>query len=1121
MNMKNKLLVSVLLLLSWVVSAQRPVNYDESKVAPYTLEDPLTFVDGTKVKSPAEWPARRQEILGIFQKEMYGQMPPAGDGIFLEEIEQGTTLAGFATRRQVRMWFRPDKTGPNIDWLIVTPAQVKGPAPVVMFLNYSGNHELLVDEEVLVPDSWMREKMSTEDHKASPETRGKYARYGEDNVYPLGMLVANGYAVVSACYCDISPDPDPGLKEGDVLLQDTFAYTGVFDLWGERDPSRDDNTTSLAAWGWGLMRGMDMVEEDPALDASRVILTGYSRLGKAALIAGAFDERFPLVVPVQTGGGGVPLAKRNYGETVGTEMVSFRHWYCKAYGKYADNTDAMPFDQHMLLACIAPRALLVEGFDQGWFDTKGEFLSVQAASPVWKFLGDKGLPDAPWPEDFDTSAIGTSLGYVRRPNGHGISPIDWKWMLDFAEGVWDKPVTVASAGAGQHLYVSVSGDDLAEGSAASPLKTVKAAVGRAATLPGKDTVHIHIAPGTYFLDEPIVLTADDSRPMVFEGDPDDMPVLSGGFRIGGWEVTPEGWWKTRVPEVVKYGVMFQQLFVNGERTILARTPDKGLYDVIGVVDQTPVETEGKGEGYGYYVQRYATAPENLKIFGDVNSGVWADANKKDLDIRIMLFQAWDNTYKNVDYVNPDSGYVYVHGPKLNGMYRNHNRFRLENYKGALNAPGEWFLDRSGELTYIPREGEDVRIAEVYAPGMKNLLILKGSDEKPVSGKVFRNISFQHTSYLLPAKGTTPHQAAGHLDATVMMTDAEGIVLENCEIKHTGNYAVAYERARNCGLEHSFLYDLGGGGIKMDNSQGVRIVNNVIRKGGQVFPAGVGVLIRESSDAKVVHNDICDLRYSGVSVGWVWGYGKSRSFGNEIAFNHIHHLGWGELDDMGGVYTLGIQPGTTVHDNVIHDVYSHDYGGWGLYTDEGSTGIVMENNLVYACKCGGFHQHYGKDNIIRNNILAWSTWQQLQWTRIEEHRSFTLARNIVLSDGFPLLGDQEAWKKGKADFDSNCFWDITDKNPKFNGLTLDEFRKQRDPKTIVADPMFNDPLNGDFTFKSLRTARKIGFKPFDYSRAGVEGYEAWKAKARMTPGEQEDFRRVVRAGDKAYPRYYNE
>ena len=665
----------------------------------------------------------------------------------------------------------------------------------------------------------------------------------------------------------------------------------------------------------------------------------------------------------------------------------------------------------------------------------------------------------------------------------------------------------------QRLFVSVTGNDSADGSATAPLLTVKAAIDRAGKLPGQDTVYIHIGPGTYFLDEPITLTASDTRPIVFEGDADDMPVLSGGYRINGWKVTPEGWWKTTVPEVIKYGQVFQQLFVNGERATLARTPDKGLISVSKAVEQIPVETEGKGDGYGYYVQRYFTDPENLKDLKKVNDGdYWTTANLRENNIRILLFQSWDNSYKSVDYINPDSGYVYTHGTKLHNMYinGNRNRFRLENYKGALNAPGEWFLEKNGELTYIPREGETPGTAEAFAPGLKNLLILNGA-----KGKVFRNISFQHTGYILPANGTTPFQAASHLDATVMMNNSEGIVLENCEVKHTGNYAVGYDNSHDCRLEHSFLYDLGGGGVKMDYSQDVKIINNIIRKGGQVFPAGVGVLIRESSKVKALHNEVCDLRYSGFSVGWIWGYAKSLSFENEIAFNHIHHLGWGELDDMGGVYTLGIQPGTTVHDNVIHDVYSHDYGGWGLYTDEGSSYIVMENNLVYACKCGGYHHHYGEDNIIRNNILAWGTWQALQWSRKEDHRSFTFAHNIILNDGFPFLSRQLEWKEAIGDFDSNCFWDITEKNPYFDDMTFEQFRKLRDTRTILADPMFNDPLHGDFTFRSLKTARKIGFKPFDYSRAGVVGDEAWKAKARMKPEELKDFRRIVREGEKEY------
>jgi len=435
--MKRFLLFFALLCAaSLLPSKAQNVNYDENAVGPYTLEDPLVFVDGTKVKSAKDWDARRNEILEIFQKEMYGRMPQKS-GIWLETLEEGTTLAGFASRKQVRMWFRPDKTGPKVDWLIVVPNHIQGPVPTILMLNYTGNQDILPDKEVLVTDGWLRNSEGITGHRATDATRGSLGGSCTDTTYPLGMLAARGYAFVTACYGEISPDPDKGEYGPDgKLLQDTFAYTGIFDLWGKRDESRDDNTTVLSAWAWVLMRAMDMIETSDELDESRVILTGYSRLGKAALIAGAFDERFPVVVPVQTGGGGIPLAKRNYGETVATEVASFRHWYCRAYDKYADNTDNMPFDQHLFISCVAPRALLVEGFDQGWFDTKGEFLSVKAASPVWKLLGKKGIPAVSWPEDHDKSAIGPYLGYVRRANKHGISALDWTWMMDFADGVF-------------------------------------------------------------------------------------------------------------------------------------------------------------------------------------------------------------------------------------------------------------------------------------------------------------------------------------------------------------------------------------------------------------------------------------------------------------------------------------------------------------------------------------------------------------------------------------------------------------------------------------------------------------------------------------------------------------
>lgn len=426
----------ILLLLSLgstlQIVSQPQVNYDESKVRPYTLEDPLCFVNGKKVHTVTDWEKRRQEILGIFQREMYGQIPPASP-IWLDTQEEGITLGGFAWRKQVRMFFRADRTGPYIDWLILIPCHIQEPAPVIMTLNYYGNHTILADKEIIITKNWMDNDATFKivNNHATEEGRGVYLNPNMRSTFPVSMILARGYAFVTACYADISPDPERRKDNPDI--QEKLAYTGVFSLWGERDSERTDNTTALGAWGWALMRGMDMIECDSMLNEKKVVVTGSSRLGKAALIAGAFDTRFPVVVLNQTGGGGAPLAKRNFGENVATEISMFTHWYCKAYSKYAGHEENMPFDQHLLLSCIAPRALLVEGFDEKWFDTKGEFLALQAASPVWEKLGKKGLPCVDWPNDYDTSAIGVNLGYVRRNLRHGLAVIDWEWMLSFAD----------------------------------------------------------------------------------------------------------------------------------------------------------------------------------------------------------------------------------------------------------------------------------------------------------------------------------------------------------------------------------------------------------------------------------------------------------------------------------------------------------------------------------------------------------------------------------------------------------------------------------------------------------------------------------------------------------------
>jgi hypothetical protein len=314
-----------------------------------------------------------------------------------------------------------------------------------------------------------------------------------------------------------------------------------------------------------------------------------------------------------------------------------------------------------------------------------------------------------------------------------------------------------------------------------------------------------------------------------------------------------------------------------------------------------------------------------------------------------------------------------------------------------------------------------------------------------------------------------------------------------------------------------MHDLGAGGVKIGETvirlkqeeitNNITIDNNIIRDGGHVFPCAVGIIIFNASDNKLTHNEIADLRYSGVSVGWVWGYAYSPSKRNEIGYNHIHHLGWGELCDMGGVYTLGASEGTVVANNLIHHVYSFDYGGWGLYTDEGSFGIIMENNLVYACKNSGFHQHYGKENTIRNNIFALNIRSQLQATRVEEHRSISFTNNIIYFDKGTLLSSN--WHKFNLLTDNNLYWDTRTKDIMFADKSFSEWKRSgKDIHSIIADPLFVDPSVFDFHFKKNSVARKIGFVPFDYTKAGVYGSDEWKNLGRFDTRLELKFNNIV-------------
>jgi hypothetical protein len=269
---------------------------------------------------------------------------------------------------------------------------------------------------------------------------------------------------------------------------------------------------------------------------------------------------------------------------------------------------------------------------------------------------------------------------------------------------------------------------------------------------------------------------------------------------------------------------------------------------------------------------------------------------------------------------------------------------------------------------------------------------------------------------------------------------------------------------------------------------------------------VGIWLGQNTeDNRVTHNDIGDFYYTGISTGWVWGYQGGVCFNNIIEFNRIHNLGQGVLADMGGVYTLGNHTGTRVCNNVIFNVLSYSYGGWGLYPDEGTEGLLMENNLVYDTSDGSFHQHYGKDNMIRNNILAFSTPHQVAVTRVEEHRSMFFEKNIIYWDSTEAKAIGYRSDQVKADYKSNLWYSVdADGKPgkvDFNGKTHAEWMANgRDAGSIIADPKFVDAKNRDFRLHEDSPAFKLGFVPFDFSKAGVYGEVNWIARAKsfVTP-----------------------
>jgi len=490
------------------------------------------------------------------------------------------------------------------------------------------------------------------------------------------------------------------------------------------------------------------------------------------------------------------------------------------------------------------------------------------------------------------------------------------------------------------------------------------------------------------------------------------------------------------------------------------------------------------------------------------------------EVVMTIYHKWDISKRHPEGVGDSLIFTTGKGMKPWNKWKRGQRYKLENYKAALTKPGEWFLDDSGLLTYIPLPGEEPHKAEMIMPYLSHFIIIRGdtAHDNYVSHLRFEGLRFYYSANYLPPGGFEPSQAAATIDAAIQIDGARDITFVNCEIAHTGNYGIWFRAScSDCGVKHCHIYDLGAGGVRIGTmkipddtlsiTRRITLENNIIQNGGLLFPPAVGVWIGQSSDNTVTHNDIGDFRYTGVSVGWVWGYAYSPAKRNKVTYNHIHHIGWGLLSDMGGVYTLGKSEGTVVSNNVIDHILAWDYGGWGLYPDEGSSHILMENNLVYETKTGGFHQHYGKENIIRNNIFAFASIYQLQCTRVENHLSFSFLNNIVYYNDGVLLGGP--WDKIKIEMDSNIFWNTREK-VSFLNMDMKKWREEtgHDQNSLVTDPGFTNDEHPEFLPANKKALKKTGFIPFDYSKAGVYGSDEWKKTATLPEKTREDFDRII-------------
>ena len=420
-------LIFLLAVPSWAQDLKKvpPANYDEAKIKPYTLPDPLQFNDGRKVKTAAEWPARRAELLETVTREMFGRQPTAKIEIQADPANVvENALGGKAKRKLVTLHLKHAGRDLPVDVLIYTPKNATGKVPVFLGLNFNGNQAVTNEKEIPITKSWIRNNATSGmvNNQATEKSRGS-----EASRWQVEKIIEHGYGLVTAYYGDLDPDFDDGFNNGvHSLFRSANAAGRAPDAWG-----------SIAGWAWGLSRILDYLENEKNIDATKVGVVGHSRLGKTSLWAAVTDPRFAIAYVNNSGCGGAAIERREFGETVFRINTAFPHWFAENFRKYNQNESQMPFDAHSIVSLVAPRPIYIASAqDDTWADPKGEFLGGLGADPVYRLLTGEGMPAKEMP-GLSQPVMGR-IGYHIRPGKHDVTAYDWDQFIAFADKYWKK-----------------------------------------------------------------------------------------------------------------------------------------------------------------------------------------------------------------------------------------------------------------------------------------------------------------------------------------------------------------------------------------------------------------------------------------------------------------------------------------------------------------------------------------------------------------------------------------------------------------------------------------------------------------------------------------------------------